>query len=116
MKQASILDFFPPVGVLFTVELELTAANEESAAKLMRLSLENGELLPGIKVNKVYRPIESPQTIGSDMLIDGIEKEYNDMICSLQKTMQKFFENRFRIEAVRQKKYDAIKGIVGDDV
>ena len=115
MKQAKILDFFPPVGVPFTVELELTSENEESAAKLMRLGLNGGEILPGIKVNKVYRPIESPQTIASDMLIDGIEKEYNDMICSLQKTMQKFFENRFRIEAVRHKKYDAIKEICGDD-
>lgn len=115
MKQANIIDFFPPVGVPFTVELELTAENEESAAKLMRLSLEDGELLPGIKVNKVYRPIESPQTIASDMLIGDIEKEYNDMICSLQKTMQKFLENRFKIEAVRQKKYNAIKEIRGED-
>jgi hypothetical protein len=49
------------------------------------------------------------------MLIDDIEKEYNDMICSLQKTMQKFFENRFRIESVRHKKYDAIKEIRGED-
>ena len=109
MEKSKILDFFPPVGIPFVVELELTSGNEDSAAKLMGMCLDGGEILPGVKVKSVYRSVETPKTVVSDMLVDGIEKEYNDMVRSIEESMRKFLENRYRITQAREEKLKAIK-------
>jgi len=59
-----IRSFFPDKGVPFVVELELTGdltedEEVETASNLMHSMLAGTEILPGVKVSRVYRQTET---------------------------------------------------------
>jgi len=109
MAKEGILDFFPPVGIPFTVEITLTAENADTAAKIMDTYMKGEDILPGVRISKVYRPVETPKTVASDMLLDGVEKEYKEFMLTVKAAAAKFLSTRRIVKTATNAKYEEMK-------
>lgn len=56
------MGFFPE-NESFIVELKFTKDNNETAAKLLRSAVDGIELLPDLVISKLYRGIETINTV-----------------------------------------------------
>lgn len=62
-RNDSLMDYFPENNESFIVELKFTKDNNETAAKLLRCAMRDEELLPDLKIDKLYRSVETINTV-----------------------------------------------------
>lgn len=89
--------------------MTLTAENADTAAKIMDTYRKGEDILPGVRISKVYRPVETPKTVASDMLLDGVEKEYKEFMLTVKAAAAKFLCTRRIVKTATNAKYEEMK-------
>jgi len=90
----ALRSYFPKKGVPFVVELEFTKdlsddGAEEMAVNLMRSMMNGEEILPGLKVTRAYRQVETVDSLHVSNTSEKIAKIQD----SIKKNMKDLYEN-----------------------
>lgn len=97
-RNDTLMGFFPE-NESFIVELKFTKDNNETAEKLLRSAVNGFELLPDLVVSKLYRGIETINTV------TNIKKRevFDEMVKALEQFKQDVIN--FKFEEIDSKEY-----------
>lgn len=97
-RNDTLMGFFPE-NESFIVELKFTKDNNETAKKLLRSAVNGFELLPDLVVSKLYRGIETINTV------TNIKKRevFDEMVKALEQFKQDVIN--FKFEEIDTKEY-----------
>lgn len=97
-RNNTLMGYFPE-NESFIVELKFTKDNNETAAKLLRSAVDGIELLPDLVISKLYRGIETINTVAN------IKKR--EVFNEMEKALEQFKQDiiNFKFEEIDTKKY-----------
>lgn len=97
-RNNTLMGYFPE-NESFIVELKFTKDNNETAEKLLRSAVNGFELLPDLVVSKLYRGIETINTV------TNIKKRevFDEMVKALEQFKQDVIN--FKFEEIDTKEY-----------
>lgn len=98
-RNDTLMGYFPENNESFIVELKFTKDNNETASKLLRSAVKGEEILPDLKVDKLYRSVE---TIGT---VTNIKKRdvLNETIKAIDNLKNELID--FKFEEIKPSEY-----------
>lgn len=97
-RNKTLMGFFPEDDT-FIVELKFTKDNIDIASKILDCALNNKEILPDLKVEKLYRSIET-----SDSVLNIKKRQLLNEMSNLMEQFKQDIKD-FTLEEIKPSKY-----------
>lgn len=104
-RNDSLMAYFPENNGTFIVELKFTKDNNETAAKLLRSAVRGEEFMPDLVVNKLFRGIETIDTVTNIKKRDILNETINSLNVFMDNLKNELIN--FKLEEVKPSEYGA---------